>query len=193
MVTTFLETDKKYYTRAEYLQLEEIAEEKHEYHDGEIIKMTGGTTNHNKLAGKIYALLLSILEDQDYEIYIGDVRLWIEKYNRYTYPDVMVIKDQPIYEGKNKTTVINPYLIVEVLSNSTQDYDQNAKFDAYRTIPNFQEYILIDQYQYYLKQFAKNDQNKWVLTDIYGLENTLKLESINLEIPLQNLYKKVTF
>lgn len=193
MVTTSLETNKKYYTRAEYLQLEEIAEEKHEYHNGEIIKMTGGTTNHNKLAGKIYALLLSILEDQNYEIYIGDVRLWIEQYNRYTYPDVMVIKDQPIYEGKNKTTVTNPYLIIEVLSNSTQDYDQNAKFDAYRTIPNFQEYILIDQYQYYIKQFAKNDQNKWVLTDIYSLENTLKLESINLEIPLQNLYKKVAF
>ena len=77
MVTTSLETNKKYYTRAEYLQLEEIAEEKHEYHDVEIIKMTGGTTNHNKLALKIASSLLFALEDQNYEIYIGYVRLWI--------------------------------------------------------------------------------------------------------------------
>jgi Uma2 family endonuclease len=193
IVTSPIKTETTYYTPEEYLNLEEKSTEKHEYHDGEIIKMTGGTTNHNTLAGKIYARLLLKLEDQNYQIYIGDVRLWIEKYRRYTYPDVMIVKGEPIYHGKGKTTIINPSLIVEVLSKSTKDYDQNDKFDSYRTIPDFQEYILIDQYQYYVKQFAKNEQGKWVLTDYFGENSELKLESIDFTITLKELYKKVDF
>jgi len=89
--------------------------------------------------------------------------------------------------------ITNPSLIVEVLSKSTKDYDQNDKFDSYRTIPEFKEYILIDQYQYYVQQFAKNEQGKWVLSDYYGEDAILKLESINLEISLKELYKRVDF
>ncbi len=184
---------KKVYSREEYLILEEKSAEKHEYRDGEIITMTGGTTNHNILAGKFYALLLSLLEEEDYQIYMGDVRLWIENYNRYTYPDVMVIKGESIYEGKGKSTVINPILIVEVLSNSTKDYDQNDKFDSYRTLPTFAEYLLIDQYQYYVKQFKKTSQNEWLLKDYRGENAIIKLDSIHLDISLKELYKKVKF
>lgn len=192
-VTTASKPEIKFYTREEYLELEEKAEEKHEYHNGEIIAMTGGTTNHNILAGKFYALLLSFLEDENYQIYIGDVRLWIEKYRRYTYPDVMIIKGEPVYEGKGKTTVINPLLIVEILSKSTENYDQNDKFDSYRTLPTLQEYLLVDQYQYYVKQFTKIEENKWLLTDYRGQDTMVKLESINYEISLESLYKKINF
>lgn len=188
-----LKVEKTHYTPEEYIMLEEKSQEKHEYRDGEIIPMTGGTTNHNKLALKMASMLLSFLEDQDYEVYMGDVRLWIEKFRYYTYPDVMVVKGKPIYEGKGTTTIVNPHLIVEVLSISTKDYDQNDKFEAYRSLPEFQEYILIDQYQYYVKQFAKNRENKWVLTDYYGKKAVLKLESINFDIAMKELYKKVNF
>ncbi|MGI0481549.1 Uma2 family endonuclease [Geminocystis sp. CENA526] len=184
---------KKVYSREEYLILEEKSEEKYEYHNGEIIKMTGGTTNHNILALKMASILLSFLEDKDYQIYIGDVRLWIEEYNRYTYPDVMVIKGEAIYEGKGKNTVINPLLIVEILSNSTKDYDQNDKFDSYRTLATFQEYILVDQYQYYVKQFKKTSQNEWLLKDYRGENSIIQLGSIELDISLKELYKKVKF
>ncbi|MBL1210607.1 Uma2 family endonuclease [Geminocystis sp. GBBB08] len=194
IVATPIKTEeKKVYSLEEYLALEENAEEKHEYHDGEIIKMTGGTTNHNILALKIASLFLSFLEEENYQIYIGDVRLWIEEYHRYTYPDVMVIEGEQVYEGNGKNTVINPLLIVEVLSNSTKDYDQNDKFDSYRTLPSLREYILIDQYKYYVKQFTKTPENKWLLTDYIGEDATVKLESINLEISLKTLYKKVNF
>lgn len=200
-LTTPVKTEIKHYTRDEYLELEEKAKEKHEYHNGEIITMTGGTTNHNILALKMAAKLLSFLEDEDYQIYIGDVRLWIEKYRRYTYPDVMIIKGQTIYEGKGKTTVINPLLIVEILSKSTENYapqsgtfgEQNDKFDSYRTLPTLQEYLLVDQYQYYVKQFTKTLENKWLLTDYRGQDAMIKLESINLEISLESLYKKINF
>lgn len=184
---------KKVYSREEYLILEEKSAEKHEYHNGEMITMTGGTTNHNILALKIASILLSFLEEEDYQIYMGDVRLWIENYNRYTYPDVMVIKGESIYEGKGKSTVINPILIVEVLSDSTKDYDQNDKFDSYRTISTFQEYLLIDQYQYYVKQFKKNSENEWLLKDYRGENAIIKLASIPQEISLKVLYKKVRF
>lgn len=192
-VTTPVKSEKKYFTREEYLILEEKALEKSEYHNGEIITMTGGTTNHNLLALRMAAKFLSLLEDEEYQIYIGDVRLWIEKYRRYTYPDVMVIKGQTIYEGKGKTTVINPLLIVEILSKSTENYDQNDKFDSYRTLPTLQEYLLVDQYQYYVKQFTKTEENKWLLTDYRGKDAIVKLESINYEITLETLYKKVNF
>ena len=184
---------KRDYSREEYLLLEAKSTEKHEYRNGEIILMTGGTTNHNKLAGKIYARLLLTLEDQDYEVYMGDVRLWIEKFRLYTYPDVMIVQGQPVYEGKGTTTITNPSLIIEVLSKSTQDYDQNGKFNAYRSLPEFKEYILIDQYQYYVQQFVKNQAEKWVLTDYCGQDAQLKLESIDFEVSLAELYKKVNF
>lgn len=186
-------TDKKYYTPEEYLALEEISEEKHEYHDGEIIPMTGGTTNHNTLALTIASFLFTELSPDDYQVYINDVRLWIEDYKRYTYPDVMVVKEKPIYQGENKTCVTNPSLIVEVLSKSTQNYDQGDKFDAYRSLSSLQEYILIDQYKYYAKQFAKNSEGKWVLTDNFGEDSILKLESLELAISLKKLYQRVDF
>jgi Uma2 family endonuclease len=183
--------EKTLYTPEEYLALEETATEKHEYHDGKIISMTGGTTNHNTLSINFVFAFLSAFNNQDYQVYINDVRLWIEGDRRYTYPDVMIVKGKPIYQGENKTCITNPFLIVEVLSKSTQNYDQGDKFDAYRLISDLQEYILIDQYKYYVKQFAKNPEGKWVLTDYLGKDTILKLESLELTITLENLYQRV--
>ena len=187
------QTEKRYYTPAEYLALEEIAEYKSEYHDGEIIPMTGGTTNHNKIAGNFYSHFKFAFRGQNYRIYMGDVRLWIPRYRRYTYPDVMVIEGTPIYEGTGTTTVTNPYLIVEVLSKSTASYDQGEKFRYYRSIPEFREYILIDQYSFHVEQFAKNAEGKWVLTEYELQDSILPMESINFQISLSDIYEKVEF
>ena len=105
----------------------------------------------------------------------------------------MVVKDKVIYQGKGNTTIINPTLIIEVLSKSTADYDQGDKFDAYRSLSSFKEYILISQTAYYVKQFAQNEQGKWVLTDYRGESAILKLESLAFEISLKELYKKIDF
>jgi Uma2 family endonuclease len=188
-----VQTDKKYYTPEEYLELEEKAEYKNEYRDGEIVPMSGGTTNHNKIAGNFYKNFPLTIDEQNYETYIGDVRLWIPRYRVYTYPDVMVIKGNPVYEGTGTTTVTNPLLIVEVLSNSTKNYDQGDKFDYYRSLAEFREYILIDQYNYHVKQFAKNLEGKWVLTEYEEEESVLLLESVNFSISFRDIYQRVNF
>ena len=187
------QVEKRYYTPEEYLNLEEKAEYKSEYHDGKIVPMTGGTTNHNKIAGNLYFYLKSALREQDYEIYIGDVRLWIPRYRRYTYPDIMMIKGQPIYEGTGQTTVTNPCLIVEVLSNSTKDYDRGDKFKFYRSIPELQEYILIDQYSFNVEQFVKQSPTEWKFKEYQGKEQALALESIDFQVSLVDIYEGVNF
>jgi Uma2 family endonuclease len=182
-----------YYTPEEYLELEEKADYKNEYRDGEIISMTGGTTNHNKLALNLATGLNVALNDLDYEIYIGDVKLWIPRYREFTYPDVMVIEGQPVYYSTNTTIVTNPVLIVEVLSKSTKDYDRGDKFLYYRSIPEFKEYILIDQTKYYVMQYVKTSENQWILTEYETEDALINLSSINVELSLKQLYKKVNF
>ncbi|MDB9445879.1 Uma2 family endonuclease [Anabaenopsis tanganyikae CS-531] len=184
---------KAYYTPEEYLELEAKADDKNEFRDGEIIAMTGGTTNHNKLALNLATRLNLALDDLNYEVYIGDVKLWIPQYRQFTYPDVMVVGGEPVYYSTNTTTVTNPLLIAEVLSKSTKDYDQGDKFLYYRSIPELKEYILIDQTQYYVMQYVKTGEHQWILTE-YTTENAqLNLSTIKLQLPVQQLYKKVNF
>jgi Uma2 family endonuclease len=188
-----LQTPKRSYTPEEYLELEEAADYKSEYRDGEIVPMTGGTTNHNKIALNFAANLKFALRGQDYDIYIGDVRLWIPRYRQYTYPDVMVIQGEPIYTGTSTTTVMNPLLIVEVLSKSTKNYDLGDKFIYYRSIPEFKEYILIDQTKYHVMQYTKTLEGRWFLTEYESEETILELSSIEFQINLKEIYEKVNF
>ena len=181
------------YTPEEYLELEEKADYKNEYRDGEIISMTGGTTQHNKLALNLATGLNVALNDLNYEIYIGDVKLWIPRYREFTYPDVMVIEGQPVYYSTNTTIVTNPLLIAEVLSKSTKDYDRGDKFLYYRSIPEFKEYILIDQTQYYVMQYVKTSENQWILTEYETEDAMINMSSINVELSLKQLYKKINF
>lgn len=188
-----LQTKTNYYTPEEYLALEEQAEYKSEYHNGEIIPMTGGTTNHNEISGNLYANLKFALKKKPYRIYIADVRLWIPHYRVYTYPDVMVIKNEPIYADKSKTTVINPILITEVLSKSTQNYDQGNKFTYYRSLPSLEEYILISQNSFHVMQYSKTEDRKWLLTEYNAEDAIIKLISLGIEIELAELYTDVDF
>lgn len=187
------QTKKRYYTREEYLALEEAAEYKSEYRDGEIVPMTGGTTNHNHIIVNLVAHLKFALRGQNYNLFTSDVRLWIPRYNQYTYPDVMVIQGKPVYEGTGTTTVTNPLIIVEVLSKSTKNYDKSDKFRLYRSIPEFREYILIDQYSFYVEQFAKSSQEKWVLTEYESTDAVLTFASIDFQISFSDIYEMVNF
>jgi Uma2 family endonuclease len=188
-----LETQKLYYTPEEYLEIEEKAEYKSEYRDGEIVPMTGGTTNHNKIALNLAASLKIGLRRKNYDVYIGDVRLWIPRYRQHTYPDVMVIEGEPIYTGTSTTTVMNPMLIAEVLSKSTKNYDQGDKFLYYRSIPEFKEYILIDQYEYHVMQYVKTAENQWSFTELEDESATLSLQTVDFQIELRDLYEQVNF
>lgn len=181
------------YTFDEYLAMEELDTEKHEYKNGEIVSMTGGTTEHNKIALNFAANLKISLKKQNYSIFIGDVKLWIPTYSEATYPDIMLIEDEPNYYGTSKTVITNPSLIVEVLSKSTQNYDQGEKFYYYRSIPEFKEYILISQYQCYVMQFNKTNQNKWVLSEYRNDNSALSLQAVKFNISFEDIYENVNF
>lgn len=186
-----IQTQKRYYTPAEYLELEEKAAYKNEYRNGEIISMTGGTTEHNKIALNFAAYFKFGMRGKGYQSFIGDVRLWIPNYTQYTYPDVMLVSGEPIYEGNNRTTIVNPCLIVEVLSKSTQNYDKGEKFTYYRSIPELQEYILIDQYSFHVEQLVKESENRWSFQEYNGENSLLKLGTIAYEISFRDLYEEV--
>ena len=188
-----MQTAKRYYTPEEYLHLEATAEYKHEYRDGEIVPVAGGTTNHNKIAGNFYAYFKFASRGQNYEVYIGDVRLWISRYRQFTYPDVMVIEGEPKYYGTGTTTVINPSLIVEVLSKSTKNYDQGDKFLYYRSIPELREYVLIEQSNFRVMQHSKTSAGKRLLTEYESEDAVLSLESIEFKIDLRDIYEQVSF
>jgi Uma2 family endonuclease len=186
-------TESIHYTPEEYLALEEVAEFRSEYIDGQIIPMTGGTTNHNRLAGNFYAALNFAFKRQDYEVFMGDVRLWIPKRKIYTYPDVMIIASTPEYYNNRKDTIVNPMVIIEVLSKSTQRYDRGDKFTAYRTIPTFQEYVLLDQTQMRVEQFYKTGKKQWALREYDEEDESIALASVPFQIDLEDLYSKVKF
>ena len=188
-----MQTQTRYYTPEEYLELEEQAEYRSEYRDGEIIAMTGGTTNHNKIALNFAASLKYGLRKKNYDVYIGDVRLWIPRYRQHTYPDVMIIQGEPIYATENTTTVMNPLLIAEVSSKSTSNYDQSDKFMYYRSIPEFKEYILINQYQYHVMQYVKTNDGKWIFTELESESDILTLQTIDFQIALSEIYEQVNF
>ena len=187
------ETQQRYYTPEEYLELEETAEYKSEYIDGEIVPTTGGTPNHNDIAGNIYAHLKFALRGKNYKVFIGDLRLWIPRYRIYTYPDVMVIEGEPVLLENRNDTVTNPLMIVEVLSKSTKNYDQGDKFDYYRSIPEFREYVLIDQYKVNVKHFAKTSEGKWLLTEYESAEAVLSLSALEFQIQLSEIYEGIKF
>ena len=186
-------TAQRYFTPEEYLALEETAEYKSEYLDGEIIPMTGGSTNHNKIAGNVYIALKLALPEQEYDVFIGDVRLWIPKVRLYTYPDIMVIFGEPEYHNNRTDMITNPQVIVEVLSKSTKNYDRADKFTFYKTLPSFREYILIDQTKIKVEQYSKTENKRWSYSEYDEEDTTLVLNSFQLEVPLSTIYKKVNF
>ncbi|AVQ70852.1 hypothetical protein MiYa_00215 [Microcystis aeruginosa NIES-2519] len=186
-------TETKYYTPEEYLDLEETSEDKNEYRQGEIIPMVGATTNHNQIAGNFYRRFPLTINNQDYYTYMETVRLWLSDYSIYTYPDVMVIKGQPLYQGNSQSNVINPLIIVEVLSNSTQAYDRGDKFKFYRSLPTFQEYILIEQSSYSVERYYKQKDEQWLIDFVTGENAVLQLLSVDWQISFQDLYQRVNF
>jgi len=197
-----MQTRPRTYTPGEYLALEETAEFRSEYHQGEIIPMTGGSFNHNELVTNLTALLKPVLRQQGCRFYSSDVRLWIPRYTRFTYPDAMVIQGEPIAYANRIDTLTNPTLIVDVLSRSTEAYDRHDKFRYYRSIPALQEYVLIDQYEYHIEQFTKTPDGLWLLRDYErdgqpeGEEadiGVLQFSSVGVEIRIADLYSGVNF
>jgi len=175
-----------------YLAQEETAEQRHEYVDGEIIPMPGGTPSHSRIILNFAGSLNHSVRKDDYQVFASDQRLWIPECCIYTYPDIFMIREPMQLQEGRKDTVINPILVVEVLSRSTRNYDKDGKFAAYRTIPSFVEYILVEQDKPHVEQYTKVPEG-WLMREYSGLEATVSLDAIAFEISLADLYNKVDF
>lgn len=175
-----------------YRKLEEISEFKHEYHDGIVIPLTGATINHNTIVVNLIYLLMNACKNQTYEVFSSDLRVWIPEYKRGVYPDVMVILEEPIFNENRQDEIVNPCLIFEVLSPSTSSYDRGDKFLYYRSIPYFKEYVLIDQVNYFIEHYTKTENNQWLLKDYQDINNAIKLNSINVDVEISNIYENIS-
>jgi Uma2 family endonuclease len=184
---------KKYFTVQEYLELEESAEYKSEYYKGEIFAMAGASSNHNQIIGNVYSRLHQTINKHNCRVFMSDLRLWIEQKELFTYPDIMIICDKPKFYPDRDDTVVNPLIIIEAISKSTEAYDRSKKFLFYRSIPTFQEYILINQYSPHIEQFYIGAENHWLFKDYNSISDILKFSKIDFEIPLENIYYLVDF
>ena len=179
------------YSPEDYLALEIASETRNEYINGEIIPMAGGMPNHNQIALNIAGTLNFLLKRQPYRVFVTDQRLWIAQYRVYTYPDVMVVSGDLFLQEGRKDTITNPTLIIEVLSKSTGSFDRDKKFNFYRSLPSFQEYLLVDQYRYSVQHYVKISTKKWEFQEYDSLEEEIKFSTVPGAIALTEIYDKV--
>lgn len=185
--------EQHYYSPEAYLELEAAAEFRSEYYNGQIFPMAGGTPNHNRIIVNLVSALNGAFAELPYDVFASDLRLWIPRRGLYTYPDVMVVAGELAFvEGRNDT-ITNPIAIVEVLSESTKNYDRGEKFEFYRTLSSFREYLLIDQAKIHVEHCTKTTDNTWLLAEYENIETTLNFTSIPFQISLTSIYKKVWF
>jgi Uma2 family endonuclease len=180
----------KRYTPEEYLALERKAEFKSEYCNGFITAMSGASRKHNLVAGNIYAVVWNQLRDRPCEVYVGDMRVRTSPTGLYAYPDVVAVCGEPKFLDDELDTLLNPTLIVEVMSPSTEGYDREGKFEHYRTLRSLKEYVLVAQDQVLVERRTRQGR-KWASTEYRNIEETLVLESIGCAIPLREIYAKV--
>lgn len=181
------------YSLDEYRTLEETAEFRSEYHDGRIIPMSGGTINHNRLVRNLVRILDTAFRQKPYEVFTSDLRLWIPQYRKGTYPDLMAIAENPVFNDNRTDEILNPCLIVEVLSKSTESYDRGDKFLYYRSIPEFREYLLVSQSEYFIEHYRKIGEGQWLLQEYRGNEVEIALESVEVSLVIQHVYEGVNF
>ncbi|HXU09489.1 MAG TPA: Uma2 family endonuclease [Blastocatellia bacterium] len=184
---------KTLYTPDEYLALERSCEAKHEYYNGEIFAMGGASRYHVLIVTDSVVALGSQLKEGPCQVYSADLRVKVSPTGLYTYPDVIVLCEEPQFSDEQKDTLVNPALIIEVLSESTEDYDRGRKFEQYRTIDSFVEYLLIAQDRPHVEHHARQADGSWLLYETNNLADTIQLKSVPCVLRMADIYAKVNF
>jgi Uma2 family endonuclease len=180
-------------SEADYLVVERGLETKHEFYQGEMFAMSGASRDHNQISFNLALCLGSQLRDRPCTGYIADMRVKVAATGLYTYPDALITCEPPKFEDDQLDTLLNPQVILEILSDSTEKYDRGKKFEHYRQIPSLREYVLISQDHAHVERFLLDENGHWVLSEVAGSEGTLTLVAVECQVPLADLYAKVTF
>lgn len=184
---------KHQYTPEEYLALEREAQCKSEYYAGEIFAMSGATEAHVLIVGNVFAKIHAELMGRSCKVYMSDMRVKVSDTGMYTYPDLSALCGEPKFEDNVHDTLLNPTVLIEVLSKSTESYDRGAKFGQYRALESLQEYVLVSQESPRIELFTRQAGGGWLLTEAIGLGASLKIASLDCGLPLAEVYDKVTF
>lgn len=187
---------ERLFTLAEYLRLEETSDVNHEFDNGKLLPMAGGKPEHSEIKASVVFLLGAAARQSKSKcrIYNSDIRIYLPKYNRAVMPDAAVVVGEPEFSIEAPVgLLLNPTLIVEVLSDGTESYDRSGKFAQYRTLPSFREYVLVAQDAPRVETFVK-DGGKWFLQEhAEGLDTSATLDSLDLQIPLREIYRNINF
>jgi Uma2 family endonuclease len=175
----------------EYLSRERAAEYKSEYFAGEVFAMVGASEEHNLIVTNLIVELGSQLKKRPCKVYPSDMRVKVSPTGLYTYPDVVVVCREARFEDKHSDTLLNPTLLVEVLSESTEGYDRGRKFEHYRKVESLLEYLLVSQSSYKIEQYVRQPENRWLFSEISDLQGVLQLPSVQCSLPLAEVYDKV--
>jgi Uma2 family endonuclease len=177
----------------EYLIRERLAETKSEYYQGEVFAMAGASENHNLIVANVVSCLVSGLRHRDCRVYPSDMRLLVSSTGLYTYPDVMVVCGKSVLAETQGDVLTNPLLIIEVLSESTKDYDRGGKFHQYMRIPSLQEYLTVSQTERLIDQSIRQDDNSWLIREITPGSGHVPLRSLGIELDFSDVYDKIEF
>lgn len=179
------------YTPEEYLARERQAEYKSEYYAGDIFAMAGASRWHNLIVANVIRELSLQLKGRPCTTYPSDMRVKISPTGLYTYPDVTVVCGEAQFEDTQQDTLVNPTLIVEVLSESTEAYDRGGKFAHYRKLDSLLEYVLIAQTKPHIEHYVRQPDNRWLLAEADSVHDTMHLPSIDCQLALAEVYDKV--
>jgi Uma2 family endonuclease len=175
----------------EYLALEQDCEVRHEYLDGEMFAMAHPSRRHGLIAGNLFGQIWTQFRGRRCEVHKETLRVWTPS-GLFAYPDVVAVCDKPSFDDAKFNTLLNPTVIIEVLSPSTEDYDRITKWAHYRSIPSLLEYVLVSQERVYVEQIRKQENGGWVRSDLDGLGQALELRSIACQLSLTEIYERVS-
>ncbi len=180
-------------TPEEYLVRERLAETKSEYYQGEVFARAAASEKHNVIVTNLVFSLAGSVRQRDCRVYSSDMRLLVSNTGLYTYPDVMVVCGKPVLAEQQGDVLTNPLLIVEVLSESTKDYDRGGKFHQYMRIPSLQEYLTVSQTERLIDQSIRQADNSWLIRKLAPANGNVPLHSLGIELDFADVYDKVAF
>lgn len=185
---------KSIYTVDEYLKVEARSGERYEFYNGNIIPMPGGTISHSRICRNVLTELDLILKSKSgFEIFGSDQKIYLPEYHYYLYPDAVVVAETPVVAEEMASAIINPLLIIEILSPSTENYDRDQKFIEYRSLPSFREYAVVRQNAPEVLTFYREQPDTWKEKMTRGIEQSVHFRSIGVDLALQLIYRNIEF
>lgn len=182
---------KKKMTASEYLAIERKAELKSEFYNGEMFAMAGASRQHNEIKENLIGELFTRLKGGKCRTYSSDQRVKIDRTGLYTYPDIVIVCSQVEFDPLDPDTLTNPQVVIEVLSKTTESYDRGTKFQHYKRLPSVKEYVLVNQDRVQVDRFVRQQDETWVMTTFDPPENNFTLVTVDVQIPLTDIYRGV--